>query len=67
MVPEQSPQAGCRTKSRNRAPKALKSGLLVAARVQDHLHQVEARFHIWIAIHAILAISCLLALTLYFL
>ncbi len=66
MFPQQPPQPECGTKCRNRAPRALRTGLLMAARVQDHLHQMEARFHLWIAIHTLIAISCLVALTLYF-
>lgn len=67
MFPQPHPKAERETKKWNRAPRALRLGLLVAARVQDHLHQMEARFHLWIAVHTLIGISCLVALTLYFL
>ncbi len=67
MIPQRPSPGGSTAKIRSRAPKALRSGLLMAARIQDHLRRMDARFHFWITIHTLVAISCLMVLALYFL
>jgi hypothetical protein len=44
----------------------LRSDLRRTAQLQDHLHRMAARLHLWIAFHALLAVASVIALAWYF-
>jgi hypothetical protein len=44
----------------------LRFDLLRAARIHDHLTRLAHRLHVWIALHALLAIASVLTLAWYY-